>query len=96
MTTNALTLDANQINLVGNDKQRLVGEKRLDALIQRHLLLDAVAAGFRDIDKEEDSAVKVCQCSDALHLDGVALLQRVIQNSGSVDNLQIKSSASAQ
>ena len=67
-----------QIGLGHHENQRLVGEQRLDALEERHLLLDAVAAGLGQIDEVQDGGVDVCQRGDGLHLDSVAFVEWVV------------------
>ena len=57
--------------------------KIIEALDQRTALLAR-------IDDIEHCGSQVGEGSDGLHLDGVALLQRVVENSGSVDDLPAK------
>lgn len=56
-------------------------------MIKRDLLLERVAALLGRIEEEHDAAVQVSQCSDRLHFDSVSLLEAVVQDSGSVDDL---------
>ena len=46
-----------------------------------------MSALFAGIHEVHDNGSEMGECGDGLHLDGVALLQRVVQDSGSVDNL---------
>jgi len=69
-----------QICLVGDDQHRLVAEQRLDVVVQRDLLLDTVAAGLRDINEKQHDGLQMRQSCDGLHLDRVALFQRMIQD----------------
>lgn len=52
-----------------------------------HLLLDGVAALLRDVDEVQHAALEVGQRRDGLHLDRVALLERMVQDAGSVHHL---------
>ncbi len=53
-----------------------------------NLLCQGVPALLRDVHEVEHAAVKVRQRRDGLHLDGVALLQRVVQQTRCVDDLR--------
>jgi hypothetical protein len=50
-------------------------------------LLNAVSTLLRDIDDIEYSSTQMSQSSNGLHLDGVAVFERMIENSGSIDDL---------
>lgn len=52
-----------------------------------HLLLDGVTALLRDVDEVKHAALEVGQGRNGLHLDGVALLQGVVQDTGGVHHL---------
>eukprot|EP00962_Isochrysis_galbana_P021975 scaffold6512_cov132-Isochrysis_galbana.AAC.3 len=52
-----------------------------------HLLCDRVAAFFRDVEHVHDAALQVGERGDGLHLDGVALLERLVQHARRVDDL---------
>lgn len=52
-----------------------------------HLFLDGVAALLRDVDEVEHAALEVGQRRHGLHLDRVALLQGVVQNTRGVNHL---------
>jgi hypothetical protein len=76
-----------QIDLGEDDDDGLVGEQGLDSFIEGDLLVNRVTAGFRDIDKVQDTSLKMGQSSDGLHFNVVQLVQRLIQNTGGIDNL---------
>src|ERR1700722_14737266 len=50
-----------------------------------HLGFDRVPTLFTQIHKVQDAALQVCQCSDALHLNGIHILQGMIQNPRGID-----------
>mmetsp|Transcript_19433 Transcript_19433/g.74612 ORF Transcript_19433/g.74612 Transcript_19433/m.74612 type:complete len:651 (-) Transcript_19433:57-2009(-) len=80
-------LEAEDVDLVGRDDEGLVGEEGLDVVEETELLLEAVAALLRDIDHEEHSGAEMGQRGDGLHLDGIPVLQRVVEDTGGVDDL---------
>lgn len=53
------------------------------------MVLDEVAAGLAQVEEEEDAGVQVCEGADRLHLDGVHLFYRVVQNSRGVYHLPV-------
>ena len=75
------------VNLVDNDDELLVGKQGLDGLEQTDLLLEGIPALLGDVDEVQDRAREVGQGRDGLHLDGVALLEGVVEDAGSVDDL---------
>ena len=75
------------VDLVGDQVQRLILEQRLDVLEQLHLLRDGVAALLRDVDEVQHAAVQVRQCGDRLHFDCVAVLKRVVEQTWGIDYL---------
>lgn len=66
----------------------LVGKKRADVVEELQLLLQRVAALLRHVHHVEDGRPQVSQSRDGLHLDGVPLLQGVVQDAGGVHHLQ--------
>jgi len=54
---------------------------------KRYLRSNVVAALLREIHKVEDAGAQVGQGSDGLHLDRVAVLERVVEDTGRVDDL---------
>lgn len=52
--------------------------------------LDGVTTLFGKIHKVQNSGSQVGKSGDTLHFDGVHLLQRVVENTGSVDHLPSK------
>ena len=52
-----------------------------------HLLLDGVAALLRDVDEVQHAALEVGKGHNGLHLDGFALLEGVVQDTGGVHHL---------
>ena len=75
------------VDLVDDDDELLVGEQGLDGLEQTDLLLEGIAALLGDVDEVQDRAREVGQGRDGLHLDGVALLEGVVEDAGGVDDL---------
>lgn len=57
-------------------------EQGADVLEQGQLLLDAVAALPCEVHEVQHAGLEVGQGRDGLHLDGVALLERVVQDPG--------------
>lgn len=57
------------------------------SIIITHLLLDSIATLLGDVNEIQDTAMEVCQSSDGLHLNDIPLLQRVIQDTRSIDHL---------
>lgn len=55
--------------------------------MQTHLRLDSVTTLFTQVHKVHDSTSQVCQSGNRLHFNRVHLLERVVQDSRSVDNL---------
>jgi len=76
-----------QIDLGEDDDDGLVGEQSLDSFVEGDLLVNRIAASFRDIDKVQDTSLKMGQSSDGLHFNVVQLVQRLIQNTGGINNL---------
>mmetsp|Transcript_71301 Transcript_71301/g.104479 ORF Transcript_71301/g.104479 Transcript_71301/m.104479 type:complete len:344 (+) Transcript_71301:547-1578(+) len=75
------------VTLVEHNHERLALKEGLDVVEQRHLLLDRIAALLGKVNKVEHARLQMHQCGNRLHLDGVALLEGVIQNARSVNNL---------
>ena len=73
--------------LVQGNNERLVGKQRFDALKELQLLLDGVSALLRDVHHVENGSSEVSQRRDGLHLDGVPVLQGVVQNARGVHHL---------
>ena len=80
-------LEPGEVNLGEHYEVGFVGEERLDVLEKRDLLGDGLAAGLRNVDEEKHAGLQMGQRGDGLHLDGVALFQRVVQNARRVDHL---------
>jgi len=78
-----------EINFGEDNDERFSLEERLDRLEQRDLLVDSVATGFGDVEQEQDCGVEMGKCGHSLHFDRVSLVERVIQNSGRVNNLPL-------
>lgn len=76
-----------QIDLGEDDNDGLVGEQGLDSFVEGDLLVNRVTTGFRNIDKVQDTSLKMGQSSDRLHFNVVQLVQRLIQNTRGVNNL---------
>jgi len=76
-----------QIDLGEDENDGLVGEQGLDSFVEGDLLVNRVAAGFRDIDKVQDASLKMGQGSDRLHFNVVQLVQRLVQDTGGINNL---------
>ena len=75
------------VDLVDDDDELLVGKQWLDGPEQADLLLEGIAALLGDVDEVQDRAREVGQGRDGLHLDGVALLEGVVEDAGGVDDL---------
>lgn len=69
----------------------LVSKQWLNISEELHLLLQAVATLLRHIHHVEHSSTQMCQGSDSLHLNGVPVLQGMIQNTRSVYYLKLTS-----
>mmetsp|Transcript_5471 Transcript_5471/g.9261 ORF Transcript_5471/g.9261 Transcript_5471/m.9261 type:complete len:659 (+) Transcript_5471:197-2173(+) len=80
-------LELGQVDLGEHDDQGFGQEEGLDVLEQRNLLIDGVAAGLRDVEQEEHAGVEVSQSGDGLHFDGVPLIEGVVEDAGSVNDL---------
>ena len=65
----------------------LVGEQGADVAEELQLLLQGVTALLRRVHDEQNRSSQVSQSCDGLHLDGVPLLQRVVQDTGGVHHL---------
>mmetsp|Transcript_38497 Transcript_38497/g.85933 ORF Transcript_38497/g.85933 Transcript_38497/m.85933 type:complete len:380 (+) Transcript_38497:508-1647(+) len=83
----AQVVEGDHIDLVEHHHQLLVREEGLDGLEEGHLLGDREAALLRDVDEVEHRALEVGESGDGLHLDGVALVQGVVEDAGRVDHL---------
>lgn len=75
-------VDSLQVGLGEDNNDWLVGEQGLDSGVEGDLLVDGVTAGFRRINKEQDTGLQVSQGSDGLHFDVVHLVQGLIQDTG--------------
>merc|ERR1719219_2112225 len=75
------------IRLVGHNQQWLVGKQRLDGVEQVLLALQSVAALLTGVQEVEDSGPEMGEGSDGLHLYSVPVLQRMVQDTGGVNNL---------
>jgi hypothetical protein len=75
------------INLVENDDEGLVAEKREDRVEQVALLLDTVTALLGNINKVENSAAKVSKSCDGLHFNSVSVFEGLIENTRGIDDL---------
>lgn len=62
-------------------------EERLDGLEEGNLLVNRVAARLRDIQEEEDCSVQMSESGHSLHLNGVSLIQRVVEDAWCVNDL---------
>jgi len=76
-----------QINFCEDDHEWLGLEKRLNRIEQVNLLVDSVATSFTDVKQEEDGSVQMSEGCDGLHLDGVTLVERVVQDTWGIDDL---------
>lgn len=65
----------------------LVGEQRPDVVKELQLLLQGVTALLGRVHDVQNRRSEVSQSRDGLHLDGVPLLQRVVQDPGGVHHL---------
>lgn len=74
----------------GAKKERMMSGLNGMRAQRRHLLLDGVATALRDVDEVENSGTEVGKGRDGLHLNGVALFKRVVQDAGCVNHLNGK------
>ena len=51
------------------------------------MLINSVATRLRDIEQKENCRVQMSEGRNGLHLNGVSLVERVVQNTWSVNNL---------
>ncbi len=65
----------------------LVGEQGSDAVEEHQLLRQGVTALLRHVHDVKNCRSQVSQSRDGLHLDGVPLLQGVVQDTGGVHHL---------
>lgn len=65
----------------------LVGKQRSDVAEELQLFLQGVAALLRHVHDVKDRRPQVSQSRDGLHLNGVSLLQGVVQDPGGVHHL---------
>lgn len=65
----------------------LVGKKRPDVVKELQLLLEGVTTLLGNIHDIKNGRSQVSQSCNRLHLDGVPLLQRVVQDTGGVHHL---------
>jgi hypothetical protein len=68
-------------------EEELALEKRATSEKETNLSLDGEAALLGKVHEVHDTGAEVSKSGDGLHLDGVHLLEGVVKNSGSVDNL---------
>eukprot|EP00760_Papus_ankaliazontas_P018925 PhM_4_TR17767/c0_g1_i1/m.843 len=80
-------LQTAQIALVKHNHDGLSGEERLDVAEERDLRLDGVAARTAQVHEVHDRRLEVGQRRDGLHLDDVALVEAVVEDTGRVDDL---------
>jgi hypothetical protein len=80
-------LGLDDIDLVGGEDEGLVGKEGLDVLKEGGLLLETVTAGLRDVEEVDDGGTDVGERRDGLHLDGVSVLKRVVEDTWGVDDL---------
>jgi hypothetical protein len=83
-------LGSHGVNLVDDEEDDLVGEEGLDGVEKLNLGLHGVSTLLRQIDKVHDRRAQVGNGGNRLHLNGVHLLQGVVENSGGVDSLESK------
>eukprot|EP00965_Chrysotila_dentata_P005429 178321-Pleurochrysis_carterae.AAC.1 len=75
-------------HLVDGDDEWLVDEERSDLVKEGDLLRERVAALLGDVEHVEDAALQVGERRDRLHLDRVALLERLVEHAGRVKHLR--------
>lgn len=80
-------LNGLDIHLVQDNVDHLVLEKGLDGPEQVALGLERVTALLRDIDEEHDGGSEMGEGRNGLHFNGVHLLERVVENTGGIDDL---------
>jgi hypothetical protein len=80
-------LHGHDVDLVDDHDQGLVCEERADVLKEGDLLLKCVPALPREVHDVQHARAQMGERGDGLHLDGVAVLERVVENAGRVDDL---------
>mmetsp|Transcript_14126 Transcript_14126/g.28156 ORF Transcript_14126/g.28156 Transcript_14126/m.28156 type:complete len:518 (-) Transcript_14126:837-2390(-) len=75
------------VHLVDHDEELLVHEERPDGPEEGALRLHRVPAVLRNVHEVEHRARQVGEGRDGLHLDGVPLLQWMVEEAGRVDHL---------
>lgn len=80
-------VQSQDVDLVDDEDDGLVVEQGLDRVEELALSLDRVSTLLGNIHKVEDGGSQVSEGGDGLHLDGGELLQRSVQETGSVDHL---------
>ena len=81
------SVEGENVALGADEEERLSLEERSNGAEECDLLVDGVVALAAGVDEEEDGGLEMRQRSDRLHLDGVAVLDRVVQNARRVDDL---------
>jgi len=71
------------------NKTHLVSKQWLNISEELYLLLQAMPTLLRHIHHIQHSGTKMCKRSYSLHLDGVPILQRMIQNTRSIYYLKL-------
>ena len=75
------------IDLGKNNHEGFGLEEWLDRLKESNLLVNGVSTTLRNVEEEKNGGVQVSQSRDCLHLNGVSLIEWVVQDSGRVDHL---------
>ena len=79
--------EGEDVGLGADEEERLADEERVNAAEERELLVERVVALPAEVDEEENGGLEVRQRGDALHFDGVALLDGVVEDARRVDHL---------
>jgi hypothetical protein len=76
-----------EINLGKHNDEGLGLEQRLDGVEEADLLVNSITASLRNVHEEQDACVEMRQGSDSLHFDSVSLVELMVQNTGSINDL---------
>lgn len=81
-------LRTHNVNLVDDNKNRLVGKQGLDGVEKLDLVLNGETALLGQIHEVENTRSDVGNSVNRLHLNVVHLLSRTIKNTGSINSLE--------
>ena len=80
-------VEARNVDLVNNEDGGLVGEEGLNGVEELTLRFDRVSALLGKIHEVENARLEMSESGDALHLDVVHLFERMVEDTGGVNDL---------